>query len=131
MKLTVKIDGKEFAVEIADPNARPMVVNVDGSEFTVVTDNNSVVSAAPAAVSAPKAAPAAGAATVSAPIPGVIQEINVKEGQSVKKGDVLFILEAMKMKNNIVAMHDGTVATIHVSKGDTVKHGQILLSFAG
>lgn len=135
MKLTVKVEDKTFNVEIADPNASPMLVNVDGTEFNVFGDASAkpgVVSAAPVAAPAPvKAAPAAaGGETVKAPIPGVIQEVNVKEGQSVKKGDVLFVLEAMKMKNNIVASHDGRIASVNVSKGDTVKHGQVLLSYA-
>lgn len=135
MKLTVKVEDKTFNVEIADPNASPMLVSVDGTEFNVFGDASAkpgVAAAAPAAAPAPvKAAPAtAGGETVKAPIPGVIQEVNVKEGQSVKKGDVLFVLEAMKMKNNIVASHNGRIASVSVSKGDTVKHGQVLLSYA-
>jgi biotin carboxyl carrier protein len=135
MKLTVKVEDKTFNVEIVDPNASPMLVNVDGTEFNVFGDASAKPGVAPAApVAAPvpvKAAPAAGGGeTVKAPIPGVIQEVNVKEGQSVKKGDVLFVLEAMKMKNNIVASHDGRIASVSVSKGDTVKHGQVLLSYA-
>ena len=61
----------------------------------------------------------------------MIQEIKVQAGQTVKKGDVLFVLEAMKMKNNITAMRDGKVASISVSKGDSVTHGQVLMTYAG
>lgn len=135
MKLTIKVEEKTFAVEIADPNANPMVVNVEGTEFKVYSDG-STRAAAPAAApvaAAPapaKPAPAAGSDIVKAPIPGVIQEVNVKAGQSVKKGDILFVLEAMKMKNNITANHAGTIASVNVSKGDTVTHGQVLLSYA-
>lgn len=134
MKLSVKVENKTFNVEIADPNASPMLVTVDGTEFHVYGDASAkpVVSEAPAAAApAPvKSAPVAGGETVKAPIPGVIQEVNIKEGQLVKKGDILFVLEAMKMKNNIVASHDGRIASVNVSKGDTVKHGQVLLSYA-
>jgi len=135
MKLNVKVEGKTFAVEIADPNANPMVVNVEGTEFSVYSDNApraaaTAPAAAPAAAPVPAKPAAAGADTVKAPIPGVIQEINVAAGQTVKKGDVLFVLEAMKMKNNITAMRAGTIASVNVSKGDTVTHGQVLLSFA-
>ena len=89
--------------------------------------------AAPAAAAPKAAAPkaAAGGESVSAPIPGVIQEVNVKVGQTVKKGDVLFVLEAMKMKNNITALHDGKVASVNVNKGDSVTHGQVLMTYAG
>ncbi len=133
MKLTVKVEDKTFNVEIADPSASPMLVNVDGTTFSVYGDASTkpVESAAPAAPAAAPAKPAAaGAESVKAPIPGVIQEVNVKDGNAVKKGDVLFVLEAMKMKNNIVAGRDGVVATVNVNKGDTVKHGQVLLSYA-
>ena len=132
MKLTVKVEDKSFDVEIADPKASPMIVNVEGTEFKVYGDT----SAKPAA-SAPAAAPAAasksvaaGSEVVKAPIPGVIQEINIKEGDTVKKGDILFVLEAMKMKNNIVANRAGKIASVNVSKGDSVTHGQVLLSYA-
>ncbi len=124
MKLVVTVEGKSFNVEIENPNASPLVVNVDGTAFTVEADA--------AVESAAAAAPAAsGGADVTAPIPGVIQEVNVKEGQTVKKGDVLFVLEAMKMKNNIVAKTEGKVASVNVTKGDSVSHGQVLMSYVG
>ncbi len=75
------------------------------------------------------AAPAAaGAVEVKAPMPGNILDVKVKAGASVKAGDVLVILEAMKMENEIVAPQDGTVASINVNKGDTVNSGDVLVS---
>ena len=86
--------------------------------------------AAPAAPKAPAAAPAApaGAVAVKAPMPGNILDVKVKAGDSVKAGDVLAILEAMKMENEIVAPQDGTVASVNVNKGDTVNSGDTLVS---
>ena len=85
--------------------------------------------AAPAPAAAPKAAAgAAGAVTVKAPMPGNILDVKVAAGASVKAGDVLIILEAMKMENEIVAPQDGTVASINVNKGDTVNSGDVLVS---
>ena len=91
--------------------------------------------AAPKAPAAPAAAPkaaapagAAGAVTVKAPMPGNILDVKVKAGASIKAGDVLVILEAMKMENEIVAPQDGTVASINVNKGDTVNSGDVLVS---
>ena len=91
--------------------------------------------AAPKAPAAPAAAPkaaapagAAGAVTVKAPMPGNILDVKVKAGASVKAGDVLVILEAMKMENEIVAPQDGTVASVNVNKGDTVNSGDVLVS---
>lgn len=79
---------------------------------------------APAAAPAPKKAPAAAAAgdtSVNCPMPGTILQVKVSEGQAVKAGDTLFVLEAMKMENEIVAPCDGTVKSISVNKGDAVQ----------
>ena len=125
MKLVVTVEGKSFNVEIENPNASPLVVSVDGTEFTVeagAAEGSAATAAAPVV---------AGGEDVTAPIPGVIQEVNVKEGQMVKKGDVLFVLEAMKMKNNITAKTAGKVAAVNVAKGDSVTHGQVLMSYVG
>ena len=124
MNLSVTVDGKTFSVEIANPKADPMIITVDGTEFSVTADASGAVAAAPAQSFVE------GSETVTAPIPGVIQEVNVKPGQTVKKGDVLFVLEAMKMKNNITALHDGKVQTVNVGKGDSVAHGDVLMSYA-
>jgi len=85
------------------------------------------VASKPASKPAPAAAPA-GATTVEAPMPGNIWKVEVKEGQAVKSGDVLVILEAMKMENEIVAPADGVVASIHVAEGAAVNGGDILVS---
>ena len=86
--------------------------------------------AAPAPAPAPAAAPAgsAGAVAVNAPMPGNILDVRVKPGDSVKAGDTLLILEAMKMENEISAPQDGTIASVNVSKGDTVNSGDLLCS---
>ncbi|NLG92971.1 MAG: biotin/lipoyl-binding protein [Clostridiales bacterium] len=90
--------------------------------------------AAPAPAPAPAKAPAAkadvpaDAELISCPMPGTIVSVNVTPGQSVKKNDVLLILEAMKMENEIMAPHDATVAAVHVNKGDSVDSGAPLVS---
>lgn len=117
-------------------------ITVNGTPYNVtVEDANGLtapVAAAPAAApaSAPAPAPAAasaapaaaGSVSVDAPMPGNILDIKVSNGASVKAGDVLLILEAMKMENEIVAPQDGTVASVNVNKGDTVEAGQTLVS---
>ena len=85
--------------------------------------------AAPKAAPAPKAAAPAGAqggVKVNAPMPGKILGIKVSAGQAVKKGDVLVVLEAMKMENEIVAPQDGTVASVNTSVGEQVEAGAVL-----
>ena len=68
------------------------------------------------------------AVAVNAPMPGNILDVRVKPGDSVKAGDTLLILEAMKMENEISAPQDGTIASVNVSKGDTVNSGDLLCS---
>ena len=116
-------------------------ITVNGVAYSVSVEETAAgaapVAAAPAAPAAPKAAPAAapkaaagaaGAVSVKAPMPGNILDVKVAAGASVKAGDVLVILEAMKMENEIVAPQDGTVASINVHKGDTVNSGDTLVS---
>ena len=109
-------------------------VTVNGSLYEIEVEemDASAVSAAPAAKAAPApvaAAPAAGA-QIKAPMPGNILDVKVTAGQSVKKGDVLVILEAMKMENEIQAPCDGKVTGINVRKGDTVETQALLCTIA-
>ncbi len=77
---------------------------------------------------APAAKPvAAGSATISAPMPGKVLEVKVKAGDAVKSGDVLMILEAMKMQNEIMAPADGTISDVRVSAGQTVGTGDVMI----
>ena len=109
-------------------------ITVNGVAYSVSVEETAagaapVAAAAPAAPKAPAApAGAAGAVTVKAPMPGNILDVKVAAGASVKAGDVLVILEAMKMENEIVAPQDGTVASVNVNKGDTVNSGDVLVS---
>ena len=84
------------------------------------------VAAAPAP--APVASGAAGSVKIESPMPGKILAIKANAGQAVKKGDVVMILEAMKMENEITAPQDGTVASINVAVGDSVESGDTLAS---
>ena len=101
-------------------------VNVNGTTYEIcVEEITGAEAAAVAAAPAPAAAPAGGEKVV-APMPGNILSVNVKDGASVKKGDVLMILEAMKMENEIMAPVDGTVSAVSVTKGQTVETGALL-----
>ena len=85
--------------------------------------------AAPVAAPAPVATPApAGGQQVTAPMPGTILDVKVTEGQAVKEGDLVAVLEAMKMENEIFAPCDGTVAGLAVSKGASVDSGAVICS---
>lgn len=133
-----KINGKDYAVTIGEAEGKMLSVNVNGASYEVELENAPVqapVQAAPApqaaAAPAPAAAPktAAGAGEkVNSPLPGVIIEVSVKEGQAVKAGQKVAVLEAMKMENEISAPKDGTVTAIHVNKGDSVLEGAPIVS---
>lgn len=115
-----------------------LIVTVNGVAYNVtVEEGTGAPVAAPAAAPAPApaAAPAApapapagaaGAVSVNAPMPGNILDVKVKPGDSVKAGDTLLILEAMKMENEISAPQDGTIASVDVRKGDVVDSGALL-----
>ena len=112
-----------------------LIVTVNGVAYNVTVEEgtgaavaSAPVAAAPAAAPAASAAPAgaAGSVTVTAPMPGNILDVKVKAGDSVKAGDTLLILEAMKMENEISAPQDGTIASVNVRKGDVVNSGDLL-----
>lgn len=119
-------------------------ITVNGIAYDVTVDESGNASApvatapAPAATPAPAAAPAEsasaqaggseGSVKVESPMPGTILDIKVSIGQAVENGQVLCVLEAMKMENDIVAPQAGTVASINVAKGDSVEAGTVILT---
>ena len=132
---TFKINGKEYNVAIGEAEGKMLNVNVNGADYQVELDQAPAVSAgnafavannkadAPANASpasttaaATPAAPAGAGKTVKSPLPGIIISVDVKEGQAVKRGQKVAVIEAMKMENDILAESDGTVTAVHAAR---------------
>ena len=136
-----KINGNLYNVVIGDIEENIAHVEVNGTHYTVEMEKKPKAApapkpvvrpaakpaAAPAAAPAPKPAAGGGKSGVKSPLPGVILDIKVKEGDEVKKGQTIVILEAMKMENSINADRDGKVTAINVSKGESVLEGTDLV----
>lgn len=103
-------------------------ITVNGNVYNVTVEEGTTAGVVQAPAAAPKAAPAGaqGSVVVTAPMPGKILAVKANAGQAVKKGDVIMVLEAMKMENDIVAPQDGTVASINAAAGDAVEAGATL-----
>ena len=153
-KYQYKVQGVDYEVEILDVEGKIASVSVNGIPFEIemqkpinaakhpelaATRRSASVAATPAPAAAPvaatphprpaqPAAPAGAGNPVKAPLPGTITTINVKVGDTIAVGDVVVILEAMKMQNNIESEYAGTVTAINVNPGDSVMEGAILLT---
>ena len=133
-KFLIKVNGTQYEVEVEEVR----------DDCTVAAQPvKEVKAAAPIAAPAQTAAPApkasapkanntvpAGASSITAPMPGTILKVNVSNGDTVKKGQVLLILEAMKMENEIVAPMDGKITSVNVEKGKSVSVGDVMVSLA-
>ena len=149
-KYQYKVQGVDYEVEIEEVEGNIAKVNVNGIPFEVELQKPinaakhpqlskpkveapkpvaaAPVAAAPAAAPAQPAAPAGAGTPVKAPLPGTVIDIKVQQGQQVNVGDVVLVLEAMKMQNNIEAEYAGTVTSITVKSGDTVMEGAVLMT---
>lgn len=140
-----KINGNQYNVEVDSVSGNIADVTVNGIPYQVEMEDAPAVPAAPdqtvqpsASVSIPSAAPQPAAKPASSgmgmrvksPLPGVIVSVNVNVGDIVKEGQVLAVLEAMKMENEIQAEHNGIVTSVHVAKGDSVLEGEAIVTLA-
>ena len=123
-KFNIKVDGVMHEVEVEELGGS-MVSAAPAAPVAAAPSPAPAAAPAPAASSGPK--PTAGAGSVVAPLQGTVQTIKVKVGDSVNSGDVVAIIEAMKMENDIPANASGTVKAIHVSAGAKVAAGDVLL----
>ena len=139
-----KINGNDYNVAVNSVSGNIADVTVNGTSYQVEMENTppapvqaaTAAPSAPVAPSAPAAQPAAapaqkpvtGGKSVTSPLPGVIIAVKVNTGDTVKAGQVVAILEAMKMENEIQAEYDGTVTAVNVAKGDSVLEGAAIVT---
>ena len=142
MKYKLNVNNQTYEVEIENINARPIVVTVDGQRFEVMPENSKQAEVQQESVSQTKPTPAAqspltvanpatgGSSSLNAPLPGTVVEVFVKAGDVVEAGQVVLVIEAMKMKNSIRSIRSGTIANVFVNQGQSVAHKQTLVEFA-
>lgn len=145
MKYKITIKDQTYEVEIENINARPVIAHVDGERFEILPgDVNQAETKketgkpaekksfnpnpAPAAPISPN--PAISGNNLTAPLPGTVVDVFVKPGDKVEAGQVVLIIEAMKMKNSIRSVFSGTISEVLVSAGQSVAHKQALVKFA-
>lgn len=127
-KYNVTVNGTMYEVVVEEADAASVSAPVAAPAAPVAPAPKA---AAPKAAPAPKAAAVAGsegAEKVTAPMPGNVLEVKVSVGQSVKKGDTVIVLEAMKMENDIPAPRDGVIASVNVQKGATIASGDTIVT---
>lgn len=140
-----KINGHEYEVAVGSVEGGVARVSVNGTQYEVEVQSNTLikpkpakpVAVAPATYSATapvspakidQSAPSGGASPLRSPLPGVILDVKVREGDTVKAGQLMMVLEAMKMENNIDAHQSGVVKSINKRQGDSVLEGDVLLT---
>jgi biotin carboxyl carrier protein len=136
MKYNITIQDTSYVVEIEDVNARPVIAYVDGIRFEVIPDTNPVgsgikpeIKSEAKIIEKPKADANQNVNELIAPLPGTVIEIFVKAGDVIEAGQVIVIIEAMKMKNSIRSTRGGKIAEVLVSAMQTVAHKQALMRF--
>jgi biotin carboxyl carrier protein len=136
MKYIVNVADKSFEVEIEDIYARPIVARVDGQKFEVHPTGEvkpqfqkEKREFETATVAKQQSSSSTGANELTAPLPGTVIEIFVKPGDHIESGQVILVIEAMKMKNSIRSTRTGNVTEVLVGAGQTVAHKQTLVRF--
>ena len=137
MRYIVKVAAKSYEVEIEDIYARPVIAHIDGQKFEVNPENGIKPALQNESqefkeVESPKrpSSLTAGSAELTAPLPGTVIEVFVKAGEHIESGQVVLVIEAMKMKNSIRSTRAGMIAEVLVGAGETVAHKQALVKFA-
>lgn len=123
---TITVNGVAYQVSVEESTGAAQAVQAPVAQPAPVAAPVAAPAPAPKAAPAPQATGSAGSVDIESPMPGKILSVAVEVGQSISKGDVVVVLEAMKMENEIVASDDGTVASINVTSGQMVESGSLI-----
>ena len=126
----VTVNGATYEVEMDTPVSAPVAAAAVKDSSASPQNDNQAANNNQGAAPAPASKPAGAGKAVTSPLPGVIIEVSVKEGQAVKAGQKVAVIEAMKMENEIQASADGTVSAVLVNKGDSVLEGAEIVKIA-
>jgi pyruvate carboxylase subunit B len=136
MKYVVKVAGQCYEVEIEDLYARPIIACVDGQEFKVSPEDSEKLASqkeqkaiTPIELTKERSASNTTSNELTAPLPGTVIELFARTGDTVEAGQVLLVIEAMKMKNSIRSTRSGTITEVLINAGETVAHKQALVRF--
>jgi biotin carboxyl carrier protein len=145
MKYKITVNSQIYEVEIENINARPVVAFVDGERFEVTPESGAQAEVKKGAanksvekksfnpnqpsIGSKSPNQALSGNTQTAPLPGTVVEVFVKAGDKVEAGQVILVIEAMKMKNSIRSVYSGTISEVLVSAGQSVAHKQALIKF--
>ncbi|MCM1030202.1 MAG: biotin/lipoyl-binding protein [Oscillibacter sp.] len=140
-KYKFKINGQVYEVEVGEFDGNNATVSVNGTSYQVEVQGEEKKAKTPVLARKPvvnkpgegqikKADAAGGAFKINSPLPGTIKKVNISVGDTVKEGDCLMVMEAMKMDNNVMAEKGGTVKAVKVKEGDAVLQGDTLVEIA-
>ncbi len=139
-----KLNGKEYEAKILSDDGETISLELNGKQYSVEMEKKKAVlskpvapsqprpaaTSAPASAPSPAPAPTAGSKVVKSPLPGVVLSLRVNPGEQVRKGQIVMVLEAMKMENEIESTADGVVSVINKQKGDSVMEGDVLITLS-
>lgn len=139
-----KLNGKEYEAKILSDDGETISLELNGKQYSVEMEKKKAVlskpvapsqprpvaASAPASAPSPAPAPTAGSKVVKSPLPGVVLSLRVNPGEQVRKGQIVMVLEAMKMENEIESTADGVVSVINKQKGDSVMEGDVLITLS-
>ena len=133
MSYKVSVNNKSYTVNVISRRPGSIKLEINGKEYDVALEQSGATKQISKGTTKRSKKHTSGATSssneIKAPMPGIVAQVKVSAGDSVKKGDAVLVIEAMKMENNIPALRDGTISKVHVKEGSDVEKDQLLITF--